>query len=144
MSTGATTTLMRKRIGRIVAAGCALSIFLGIGVLDVRARPTRKELLQSKNGIGYIAAMVRLRLRSPGRDARNDLASGDRSLYCVGTYACWPPGVDGDAEGFSVQATATTGCVIEGGNLEMLYRREEERYVERYNRTKLAAYHAAH
>jgi hypothetical protein len=100
------------------------------------------DLLQTKLGPReFIAAMARLRLRDAGQDARRDLADGNRDLYCVGTIACWPPGVHEDIPaGFSILATATTGCVIAGGDLEMTYREEEERYVAAYNEAKLAAF----
>lgn len=105
-----------------------------------RNPPIRGELLQSKVGRDYVVSILRLRLRDPVRDARDDLASGDRGLYCVGTYGCGTPGIEGEApEGMPVYGTATTGCIVEGGVLEMAYRVREERYLAAYNAAKVAA-----
>jgi hypothetical protein len=105
-------------------------------------RAIGSELLQTRKGsVEYVAAMARLRLRNPAQDARRDLAEGNRDLYCVGTIGCWPPGVSEDIPvGFSVRATATAGCIIMGGDIELAYRDEEERYVAIYNQAKLTAF----
>jgi hypothetical protein len=102
--------------------------------------PVRVELLRQKRGFTYLAGMIRLRLRDPIRDAHEDLLNGDRTLYCVGTYSCDPVGTDWPIpDEFSIESTATIGCVIRDGDLEMTYRRAEERYVTSYNRAKLSA-----
>jgi hypothetical protein len=100
------------------------------------------ELLQSKVGSQeYEAAIQGLTRRNPADDARADLARGDRSIYCVGSIACFAPGAEDLERGLdlTVHATATVGCVITGGDGEMEYRREEQVYVTAYNRAKVAA-----
>jgi len=128
---------LARALRRLASACCLAMLMTQNGAAD----SVGHELLQTKKGTAeYIAAIARLRLRDPGQDARRDLASGNRSLYCVGTIACMTPGVSGELpEGVSISATAATGCVIFGGDLEMTYRAHEERYVEVYNRAKLAA-----
>jgi hypothetical protein len=97
--------------------------------------------MQSKRGSEYVVGMARLRLRDATRDAREDLLAGDTDLYCVGTYACWSPGLDESTPAqLTIHATAATGCIITGGALEMAYRREEERYVAEYNEAKVTAF----
>lgn len=126
-----------------VVAGVVLIVGLGSPpALRAWARtgPVRKELLQSKVGGEYAVSILRLRLRDPIGDARGDLAAGDRGLYCVGTYACAAPGISGAVpEGMSVHATATVGCIVDGGVLGMAYGQEEERYLAAYNAAKIAA-----
>jgi hypothetical protein len=121
----------------IVWAGAMTMLLVQNGVAD----SVGHELLQTKNGVAeYIAAIASLHVRDPEQDARRDLASGNRDLYCVGTIGCMAVGVSGDLpDGVGVHATATTGCIIMGGEVEMEYRTHEERYVEGYNRAKLAA-----
>src|SRR5262245_24621218 len=105
-----------------------------------KIEPVHHELLQSKIGSAeYLAAMVRLSLRNPVDDARTDAARGDLSVYCVGTIGCFPPGLDaaGPLPGLQIRATATTGCIITGGDSEMRYRGVEEGYVSAYNRAKV-------
>jgi hypothetical protein len=106
-----------------------------------RADAIGNGLLQTKQRTAeYVVAIGHLRLRNPAQDARRDLASGDRGLYCVGTIGCWPIGVVGDVpDDTPIRATAATGCVIMGGDLEMAYRAAEERYVEAYNAAKVVA-----
>ena len=130
------TTLAREL--RRLAWACCLALLMS---QNGAADSVGHELLQTKRGTAeYTAAIAKLRLRDPGQDARRDLASGDHTLYCVGTIACMTPGLSGELpEGVAISATAATGCVILGGDLEMTYRAHEERYVEVYNRAKLAA-----
>jgi len=125
--------LVMGGIGSLVAATVLVGSALG--------GSSRRNLLQSKRGSEYILAMARFRLRDPVRDGREDLLGDNHDLYCVGTYACWPPGLEERLpDQMTVRATAATGGVIAGGALEMAYRREEERYVAAYNQAKLKAF----
>ena len=130
--------MTRARGLKAVASASAISMLL---VQHGTADSVGHELLQTKQGAAeYLAATEKLRMRDPEQDARRDLASGNRDFYCVGTIGCMPVGVSGDLpDGVGVHATATTGCIIMGGDLEMAYRTREELYVEAYNRAKLAA-----
>jgi hypothetical protein len=130
-----------KRRGLTVLAILTVAVFPSVVLREwARSGPIRKELLQSKVGNEYAVSILRLSLRDPARDARDDLAGGDRGLYCVGSYGCSPPGLDASmVDGMPVRGTATVGCVRGGGILAFVYRGEEERYLTVYNAAKVAA-----
>ena len=126
---------------KVVSISLILILIAAVSFISsARAVSIRIELLRAKRGTAYVTAMIHLWIRDPVRDAGGDLFNGDRDLYCVGGYSCDVVGVGWPIpDGFPVEPTATSGCVIRDGDLEMAYRRAEERYVTSYNRAKLLA-----